>query len=333
MSTPTLSSLLQRFFTDRLCTQMEASQNTIAGYRDTFRLLLRFASQLRGKAPTKLQVEDLDAVLVGDFLVHVETVRRNSARSRNTRLAAIRSFFRYVAMNEPAYALHCQRILTMPSKRHVRRTVDFLDRTEMDALLAAPDRSSWIGRRDHAILMVALQTGMRVSELINLRRRDIVFGTGAHVRCEGKGRKQRCTPLRRETVKTLEAWLGERVGAKDDAFVFTSIRGDRLSRDALENIVRKYTTSGSTACASLIGKRVTPHVLRHSTAMELLQHGVDQSVIALWLGHESVETTQIYVHADLRLKEKALARLTEPATSAPDRYRPDDALLAFLESL
>jgi integrase/recombinase XerD len=333
MTTPTLAAYLQRFFTDRLCTQMEASPNTIAGYRDTFRLLLRFASQKLDKIPTNLQLGDLDADLVGDFLVHVETARRNTARSRNTRLAAIRSFFRFVAMNEPAHALHCQRILAMPSKRYVRRAVDFLNRAEMDALLAAPNRSTWIGRRDHAILLVALQTGMRASELINLRRRDVVFGTGAHIRCEGKGRKQRCTPLRRETAKTLEVWLGERARANDDDPVFPTIRGDRLSRDALEHLVRKYTAAGSAACPSLTGKRVTPHVLRHSTAMELLQNGVDQSVIALWLGHESVETTQVYVHADLRLKEQALARMTETTTSTPNRYQPDDALLAFLESL
>ena len=331
MITPTFPTLLQRFFTDRLCTQMEASPNTIAGYRDTFRLLLRFAGQQRRKAPTRLRIEDLDAALVGDFLVHLETVRRNTARSRNTRLAAIRSFFRYVAMNEPAYALHCQRILAMPSKRYVRRTVNFFGHTEMEALLAAPDRSSWVGRRDHVILMVALQTGLRVSELVNLRCQDFVPGTGAHIRCEGKGRKQRSTPLRRETVKTLEAWLKERAGSGCDP-LFPSIRGDRLSRDAIEHIVRKYTVSASTACASLISKRVSPHVLRHSTAMELLQNGVDQSVIALWLGHESVETTQVYTHADLRLKEKALARVTT-LTSAPGRYRPDDTLLAFLESL
>ncbi|MGH9197139.1 MAG: tyrosine-type recombinase/integrase [Acidimicrobiia bacterium] len=331
MTSSTLPTLLQRFFTDRLCTQMEASPNTIAGYRDTFRLLLRFASQKRSKVPTKLLIEDLDTNLVGDFLVHVETVRRNSARSRNTRLAAIRSFFRFVAMNEPGYVLHCQRILAMPSKRYVRRTVDFLNRTEIEAMLAAPDRSGRIGRRDHTILMVALQTGLRVSELINLRRRDLVLGSGAHIRCEGKGRKHRCTPLRRETAKTLEAWIKERACA-DDEPLFPTIRGDRLSRDALEHMVRKYAVAASTACSSLIGKRVTPHVLRHSTAMELLQNGVDQSVIALWLGHESVETTQIYVHADLRLKERALARVTA-TVSPPGRYRPDDTLLAFLESL
>jgi integrase/recombinase XerD len=331
MTTLTLAALVQQFFTERLRTQMEASPNTIAGYRDTFRLLLRFASERTGRAPTRLKIEDLNAEMVGDFLVHIESERRNSARSRNTRLAAIRSFFRFVALNEPAYLLHCQKILAMPGKRHVRRTVEFLDRPEIEALLAVPDRSTWVGRRDHAILTLALQTGLRASELIGVRRCDIVTGTGAHIRCEGKGRKQRCTPLRRETLEVLEAWVRERAGADSDP-LFPTIRGTKLSRDALEHIVRRHTRSASRTCPSLVGKRVSPHVLRHSTAMELLHHGVDQSVIALWLGHESVETTQIYVHADLRLKEQALARMTAPASN-PGRYRPDDDLLAFLESL
>ena len=331
MTTTTLPALIQQFFTDRLCTQMQASPNTIAGYRDTFRLLLRFASEHTGRAPTKLKIEDLDSDLMGEFLAHVESERRNSARSRNTRLAAIRSFFRFVAMNEPAHLLHCQRILAMPGKRYVRRTVEFLDRAQIDALLAAPDRSTWIGRRDHAILMLALQTGLRASELINLRRGDIVSGTGAHIRCEGKGRKQRCTPLRRETLQVLEAWLRQCAGTDSDP-LFCTNRGTQLSRDALEGVVRRHTLSASRSCPSLAGKRVSPHVLRHSTAMELLHHGVDQSVIALWLGHESVETTQVYMHADLRLKEKALARMTAPASN-PGRYRPDDKLLAFLQAL
>lgn len=331
MTTAILPALVQQFFTDRLCTQMAASPNTIAGYRDTFRLLLRFASDQTRTAPTKLKIDDIDVTLVGDFLAHVETQRRNSARSRNARLAAIRSFFRFVAMKEPAYLLHCQRILAMPGKRYVRRTVEFLDRAEMDALLAAPDRSTWIGRRDHVLLIVALQTGLRVSEIIHLRRCDIVTGTGAHIRCEGKGRKQRCTPLRQDVIKVLDVWLRERAGG-DDAPLFPTIRGATLSRDALERLVQRHTKAASTSCSTLIGKRVSPHVLRHSTAMELLHHGVDQSVIALWLGHESVETTQIYMHADLRLKEKALARIAAPA-SHPGRYRPDDTLLAFLEAL
>lgn len=331
MTDATLPALVQQFFTDRLSAQMEASPNTIAGYRDTFRLLLRFASERTGRPPTKLKVEDLDSDLVGDFLTHVENERRNSARSRNTRLAAIRSFFRFVAMSQPAYLLHCQKILAMPGKRYVQRVVDFLDRAEMDALLSAPDRSTWAGRRDHALLVVALQTGLRASEIIGLRRCDVVTGTGAHIGCEGKGRKQRCTPLRRDTLQVLEAWLRERAGVDDDP-LFPTNRGTRLSRDALEDIVRRHAQSASRSCPSLAGKRVSPHVLRHSTAMELLHHGVDQSVIALWLGHESVETTRVYVHADLRLKEKALARISAPA-SPPGRYRPDDKLLAFLEAL
>ncbi|HAB15199.1 MAG TPA: tyrosine-type recombinase/integrase [Verrucomicrobiota bacterium] len=331
MTPPTLSALLQKFFVERLTAQMEASPNTIAGYRDTFRLLLRFATERTGKAPTKLSVEELNSTLVGDFLAHLEGKRGNTARSRNTRLAAIRSFFRFVAINEPAYMLHCQRILAMPSKRYVRRTVDFLDRNEMEALASAPNRSTWVGRRDHVILTVALQTGLRASELVNLCGRDIVVGAGAHIRCEGKGRKQRCTPLRRETLKVLKSWLKERGGTDQDP-LFPTNTGKKLSRDALEHIVRRHTLSASRSCSSLKGKRVSPHVLRHSTAMELLHHGVDQSVIALWLGHESVETTQVYMHADLRLKEKALKRMN-PKTTNPGRYRPDDKLLAFLEAL
>jgi site-specific recombinase XerD len=331
MSTLTLAALLQQFFTDRLSAQMEASPNTIAGYRDTFRLLLRFASKQVGKAPTQLSIEDLHATLVGDFLSDLETSRGNSARSRNTRLAAIRSFFRFVAMNEPAHLLHCQRILAMPGKRYVRRTVDFLDPAEMEALSAAPDRSMWVGRRDHAILTVALQTGLRASELVNLRRSDFVVGSGAHLRCEGKGRKQRGTPLRKETVKMLETWLQERGGTENDP-LFPTHRGSKLSRDALEHIVRRHTVSAARTCPSLSKKRVSPHVLRHSLAMALLRQGVDQAVIALWLGHEKVETAQVYTHADLRIKEQALARMTA-SPSIPGRYRPDDKLLAFLEAL
>jgi integrase/recombinase XerD len=326
-----LPALVQEFFTDRLCRQLEASPNTIAAYRDTFRLLLRFAAERLQKAPTRLTIEDVNADFIGDFLAHIESERGNSARSRNTRLASIRSFFRFVAMREPAHLLHCQQILAMPQKRYTRGVVEFLNRSEMDALLAAPDRSKWSGRRDHALLSVALQTGLRVSEIVGLRRCDVVTGSGAHIRCEGKGRKQRCTPLRQEMVKVLNVWLNERGGGECDP-LFPTARGTGLSRDAVERLVRRHVATASTTCPSLNGKRVSPHVLRHSTAMELLHHGVDQSVIALWLGHESVGTTQIYVHADMRLKEKALARIAAPAAK-PGRYRPDDALLSFLEAL
>jgi len=330
MSAATLPALVQRFFTDRLCVQMEASRHTVAGYRDTFRLLLRYASARHGKPPVTLTIEDIDADLVADFLVHTETARGNSARSRNTRLAAIRSFFRYVAMSDPTWLLHCQRILAMPNKRYVKRAVTFLDGDEIAALLAAPDRTTWAGRRDHALLLIAVQTGLRASELVGLKCGDVVLGGGAHVCCMGKGRKERATPLRRETAKLLAAWIGT---DKDESRpLFPSIRGERLSRDALEHLVRKHCLTAARACPSIGSRRVTPHTLRHSTAMDLLHHGVDPAVIALWLGHENVETTQIYIHADMRMKEKALARVAAPATPS-SRFRPDDQLLAFLEGL
>lgn len=325
-----LPALLQRFFTDRLCVQMEASRHTVAGYRDTFRLLLRYASAKLGKPPVKLTVEDIDADLVADFLVHTETARGNSARSRNTRLAAIRSFFRFVAMTDPTWLLHCQRVLAMPNKRYVKRTVTFLDADEMAALLAAPDRSTWAGRRDHALLLIAVQTGLRASELVGLTCGDVVLGTGAHIRCMGKGRKERATPLRRDTAKLLATWIG--TDNDDGRPLFPSIRGERLSRDALEHLVRKHCLTAARTCPSIDAKRVTPHTLRHSNAMDLLHHGVDPAVIALWLGHENVETTQIYIHADMRMKEKALARVAAPPTPS-GRFRPDDQLLAFLEGL
>jgi site-specific recombinase XerD len=325
-----LPALIQRFFTDRLCVQMEASRHTIAGYRDTFRLLLRYASARRSKPPVKLTIEDIDADLVADFLAHAETARGNSARSRNTRLAAIRSFFRYVAMTDPAWLLHCQRILAMPNKRYVKRTVTFLDADEIAALLAAPDRTTWAGRRDHALLLLAVQTGLRASELVNLRCGDVALGAGAHIRCLGKGRKERCTPLRRDTAKLLAAWIGD--GSDENRPLFPSIQGEQLSRDALEHLVRKHGLTAARTCPSLGSKRITPHTLRHSTAMDLLHHGVDPAVIALWLGHESVETTQIYIHADMRMKEKALARVAAPPAPS-GRFRPDDQLLAFLERL
>jgi len=326
-----LPSLLQSFFTERLLRQRQASPHTIAGYRDSFRLLLQFAKERLGKAPSKIRVEDLDAPFLGLFLGHLEDVRKNSTRTRNARLAAIHSFFQYVALEEPAYALHCQRILAMPNKRHERRPIEFLNREEFDALLAVPDLSTWLGRRDRALLLVAVQTGLRVSELIGLNCQDVVLGTGAHVRCLGKGRKQRCTPLRPETATTLDAWLRERHGQPEQP-VFPSIRGGRLSRDEIERLITKYTNVAKETCPSLKRKKVSPHVLRHAAAMDLLQHGVDRSVIALWLGHESVETTQMYLHADMRLKEKALSRTT-PLGVKPGRYRPNDKLLVFLESL
>lgn len=331
MKTYALSAYLQRFFTERLGQQMKASPNTVASYRDTFRLLLRYASDQRKKEPTALQVADIDADLVGRFLGDLEKTRRNGARSRNTRLAAIRSFFKYVAVNEPQLLLHCQRILAMPSKRYVKRAIDYLTRDEIEAVIAAPDLATWHGRRDRAILVLTLQTGLRVTELVTLTCADIALGAGAHVRCLGKGRKERATPVRKDSVKLLRYWLVERKGQPAEP-LFISNRNTSLSRDAVEDIVRRHVATASKTCSSLQAKRVTPHVLRHSAAMQLLQSGVDRTVIALWLGHESVETTQMYLHADIKMKEQAIAK-TRPVETKHGRYRPSDKLLAFLERL
>ena len=331
MKTYPLPIYVQRFFTERLATQLAASSNTVASYRDTFRLLLKYASDRLGCAPTGLQVADIDADLVGDFLGFVETTRANSARSRNTRLSAIRSFFKYVALQEPQLLHHCQRILAMPSKRYEKRAVNYLTRVEIEALIEAPDPATWCGRRDRTLLLLAVQTGLRVSELIHLNRGDVVLGAGAHVRCMGKGRKERSTPLRKDSVEALRIWLEQKTNDLT-APLFVSTRGDRLSRDAVERLVAMHADRASNQCATLKGKHVTPHVLRHSAAMQLLQNGVDRTVIALWLGHECVETTQMYIHADIQLKEQALAK-TQPVAVPAGRYRPNDDLLAFLEAL
>jgi len=327
----TFSTLLQTYFTDRLLGQRNASPNTVASHRDTFRLLLQFADRSLHKAPTSLATEDLNAPFIGRFLDHLEKERGNQPRSRNTRLAAIHSFFGYVALQEPSLSAVAQRILAIPTKRYKTKPVDFLTRPEIEALLAVPDPTTWRGRRDRTLLLVAAQTGLRVSELIGLRCQDVALGVGAHVRCTGKGRKTRCTPLRKEAITALRGWMRER-DAQPTAVLFPSSRGGALSRDAVEDLLAKHATVARARCPSLKHKRVSPHVLRHSLAMELLQHGVDRSVIALWLGHESLETTQVYLHANLELKQKALAT-TKPYHGHSGRYRPNDKLLAFLQGL
>ena len=326
-----LAPLLQAFFTDRLQKQKQVSPETIASYRDTFRLLLAFAHKRLGKEPSDLLLTDVDAPFVGAFLEHLERDRKNSARTRNLRLVAIRSFFKYVAMREPAHSGLIQRVLAIPQKRFDRNLVTFLAPAESKAFIAAPDRTTWIGRRDHALLVVAIETGLRVSELVNLKCEDAVLQTGPHVRCLGKGRKERFTPLMPLTVGVLRIWLKERNGSPSDP-LFPSRRGGKLSRDAVERLVAKYAAVACRTCPSLKGKRVSPHVLRHTTAVDLLRAGVDHTVIALWLGHESPETTRMYLDADLSIKEQALYR-TAPPDTKPGRYQPGDALLAFLNSL
>jgi site-specific recombinase XerD len=326
-----LAPTLQAFFTDRLARQRNASSQTVAAYRDGLRLLVCFASQRARKQPSELDFEDLDATAIGAFLDNLEQERGNTVRTRNARLAAIHSLFRYAALRHPEHAELIQRVLAIPPKRFERALISFLTRSEVEALLESPDRSTWTGRRDHAMLLLAIQTGLRASELTGLTCGDVHLGAGTHVACHGKGRKDRITPLLPGTVATLRVWLLERVGRADDP-LFPARRGHALSRDAVEHRLAKYVASATGRCSSLGEKRVSAHVLRHTAAMQLLHAGVDTSVIALWLGHEHVDTTQIYLHADLRLKEQALAR-TKPPTTRPGRFRPSDSLLAFLEGL
>jgi len=327
----TLAPILQSFFTDRLRNQRQASTHTITAYRDAIRLLLVYAADRTGKTPSTLDLTDLDAPLVGAFLAHLETGRHNSVRTRNARLAAIHSLFRHAATHRPDDAAVIQRVLAIPPKRFDRTLVPYLTENEITALLAAPDRSTWTGRRDHALLTLACQTGLRVSELLHLTHADVHLGTGPHVSCLGKGRKQRITPLTTTTVTTLRAWQHERGGQPGDP-LFPTRRGTPLGRDGLQRRLTTYTTTAAHTCPSLHGKQISPHVLRHSAAMRLLAAGVDTTVIALWLGHENVATTQIYIHADLALKEKALAR-TAPQHGEPGRYQPSDTILTFLDSL
>ena len=329
---PGFPALLERFFTQRLLAQRQASPHTIASYRDSFRLLLQWASTRLHKPPSALALADLDPALIGAFLDELETQRGNGARSRNLRLTAIRSFFQYAAFEAPAQSGLIQRVLAMPSKRYEKKLVGFLTRPEIDAVLAAPDRHTWAGRRDHAFLLVAVQTGLRLSEMTRLRREDVALGTGAHVRCVGKGRKERCTPLTKQAVQALNAWFHEPRRGNSES-VFPNARGGPLSADGIQYLVSKHVAAAHCGCPSLLQKHVTPHVLRHTAAMELLQAGVDRSVIALWLGHESVETTQMYLEDNLALKEQALAKTAPANTPSPGRYRPDDQLLAFLKGL
>jgi len=326
-----LAPTLQAFFTDRLIGQKRASAHTIAAYRDTLRLLLTFAAEHAGKPPSDLDIEDLQAPLIGAFLDHLEHERGNTIRTRNARLAAIRSLFRYAALRHPEHAATIQRVLAIPTKRHDQALITFLTDPELQALLAAPDQSTWIGRRDHAMILLAAQTGLRASELIGLTCGDLRLGVGAHVTCLGKGRKQRITPLTKQTVTVMRAWDRERNGRPDDPLFATST-GRPLTRDALEHRLTKHAATAAATCPSLAAKKVTPHVLRHTTAMRLLHAGVDTTVIALWLGHEQIQTTHIYLHADLSIKQKALDRTTPP-TVKPGRYQPADRVLAFLDAL
>ncbi len=331
MAPLTFASVVTRFFTCRLIEQRHASVHTISSYRDTFRLLLRFTHARTSKEPSQLTWEEIDAPLITGFLDDLELQRGITARSRNLRLTAVRSLFRYAAFELPQHAEQIQRVLAIPCKRYTRRQIGYLTRSELDALLDAPDRRTWSGRRDYCWLLVAVQTGLRLSELTGLTRQDVHLGTGANVHVVGKGRKERCTPLTKPTSAVMHAWLKE-PPRRDSQYVFPNRIGGRLSNDGLQYLLAQHVIRARKVCASLNDKRISPHVLRHTAAMSLLHAGVDTTVIAMWLGHESVETTRVYLEADLELKRKMLDKtVAHDSSSVP--YRPDDALLAFLQSL
>lgn len=330
-ATISLAPLLERFFTQRLMQQRQVSPHTISSYRDTFRQFLKFTQQQLHKAPSALAFEAIDAPLVVTFLDHLEKHQGLSVRSRNLRLTAIHSLFRYAAFELPTHAAQIQRVLAIPSKRFTRTLVRFLTPVEVDALLAAPDRRTWFGRRDHAFILMAVQTGLRLSEITGAKREDLVLGTGAHIRVIGKGRKERCTPLAKPTAAVLKAWLREPQRG-DGHVLFPNAKGTPLSVHGVKYMLSKHGANAARVCPSLKGKRITVHLLRHTMALELLQAGVDRAVIALWLGHESVETTQIYLEATLAMKEQALAK-TSPRHGRPGRYHPGDQLLNFLNKL
>jgi len=324
-------TLLQAFFTNRLMEQLNASAHTIAAYRDTFRILFDYAQNHLGKAPSALTLEDMNSSFIGQFLNHLEQDRGNNARSRNARLAAIHSFFRYVAYQLPEHSSLIQRVLAIPGKKHERALVEYLTEEETGAILDAPDRSTFTGRRDYALMLVGIQTGLRVSELTGLCCHDVIFGVGAHIRCLGKGRKARCTPLTKSVAAVVKAWIKERRSQPDDP-LFPNRRGGSLSTDGVQFILTKHVTAAHRQCPSLKQKKVSPHVLRHTAAMNLLHAGGDVATIALWLGHERLDTVHVYVQADLAMKEEILAKTATPKGKAK-RFCPDDALLAFLKSL
>lgn len=322
---------LQSFFTDRLVHQRRASSRTIASYRDALRLLVVFVHARTGKTPSTLEWDDLDADTISAFLDHLEVDRDNSPRTRNLRLTAIRSLFSHASLRHPEHAALIQRVLAIPPKRFDKPILSFLDAGEVDALIESPDRTRWEGRRDRAFLLLAVQTGLRVSELTGLNCGDVSLGTGASVRCEGKGRKHRAVPLTGPTEAVIRVWLDERAGLRDEP-LFPTRTGRRLSRDAIERLVHKHAATAAARCSSLRPETIHPHILRHSCAMSLLQAGVDTAVIALWLGHADIRSTNAYLHADMTIKQRALELMT-PASAPPGRYRPADSLLAFLEAL
>lgn len=330
-SSSLIGPYLEKFFVEFLCNQRHVSQQTISSYRDTWCLLLRFLQDTQGKRPAALSLKDITAATILSFLDHLEQQRQNSARSRNVRLAAIRSFFRHVALNDPASLGQASSILAIPTKKTEKRLVHFLSREEIDAILDAPDLTQFSGRRDRALLLTMYNTGARASEVLNLKQSQIIFDKCSFIQLHGKGRKERTIPLWSNTTAVLRGWKGELAALRTE-LLFPSAAGDQLTRNGLDYILQRAVKRASPNCPSLAQKNITPHVLRHSTATHLLHAGVNISTIALWLGHENIQTTHIYIQTDLETKQRALDQLAAPDAKVP-RFHGDDQVLAFLASL
>lgn len=325
------AQLVQDFFLQRLIAQRGASARTVESYRDAFELLFGFIEQRTGRSPATLQLADLDAPVVLDFLDHLETERGNSARTRNARLAAIRSFMRYAAVRDPASLPITARVLAIGSKRFDRPILGYLSREQIAAILAAPDRSTWSGQRDAIMLATTYNTGARVSEITGLRVRDVLVDRQSAVHLHGKGRKERVIPLWKNTATGLRAWLGK-INDAPQAPVFPNRSGAPMSRSGIRDRLARAVAAAARDCPSLRGQHISPHTLRHTTAMHLLQSGTDIATIALWLGHSNPSVTYQYLEADLAAKEAVLQRVTDPSPG-PTRFEPGDQLLAFLQNL
>ncbi len=323
-----IAATLQAWFVNRLIDEQQLSPHTISAYRDAIRLLVRYAADRHNKPPSQLDFDDLDATVIAEFLTSLETSRRSAVSTRNARLAAIRSFFTYAAFGHPEHAATIARVLAIPSKRAPAPLVTFLTPPEIEALINACDTSTWIGRRDRCLLTVGIQTGLRVSELVTLTPQDLTLGPGGYLRCVGKGRKQRAVPLNTHTQSVISGWLSEHPHGP----LFSRRDGQPLGRDAVRRIVSRHANTAAVTCPGLVAKNITPHVMRHTCAMQLLRAGIDIAVIALILGHANVATTHIYLQADHQIKQAAIARIRPPSTQ-DGNYKPSDALLAFLEAL
>ena len=331
MYSPSIAPHVQAFFAEYLCQQRRLSPQTIISCRDTFRLLLTFLRDQTGVEPSAVRMADIDAPVVLRFLNYLEQDRGNSVRSRNIRLSAIRSFFRLVSLRDPDSLGIVTRVLAIPNKREDQKLIGYLTRPEIQALVVAPDQSKWVGRRDHALLLTLYNSGARVSEITMLKRDQAYFGDSTFLQLFGKGRKERTIPLWAETVQVLRAWFQE-LGEHTPNIAFPSVRGKSLSRDGVDYLLKRAVQRAVVDCPSLTTKKISPHIIRHTTAMHLLQAGVDIATIALWLGHESIETTHVYLQADLAMKEEALGKL-DPIEGGWQRFQAEDPLLAFLASL